>query len=159
MKFFYSTSILNEWLPRSVAWLTDQGTEHIKKTSKMVLLKKIWKVAVGEILTCEWEPRNAADWYAVAVKKDGATIRHLPRKVSGPSLDCRYRKRAIWRHSKQPGALCSMQVWKCADHYYCFVDVIIHCKIYFVFFIFVFCTNHENIFATKVSGSTVGVIV
>ena len=46
------------------------------------------------------------------------TIGHLPRKVSGPSLDCRYRKRAIWCHSKQQAALHFMHMWKCADHYY-----------------------------------------
>ena len=57
--------------------------------------KGIWKVAVGEILACKREPRNTEDWYAVAVKKDGMIIGHLPKKVSGPSLDCRYRKRAI----------------------------------------------------------------
>ena len=33
--------------------------------------------------------------------------------------------------------------------------MIIRCKIYFVFFIFVVCTNHENIFTTKISRSTV----
>ena len=31
----------------------------------------------------------------------------------------------------------------------------IRCKIYFVFFIFVVCANHENIFTTKISRSTV----
>ena len=69
--------------------------EHVKKAWKTVLSKEIWKVAVGEILACKREPRNAADRYAVAVKKDGVTIGHLPRKVSGLSLDCRYCKRAI----------------------------------------------------------------
>ena len=29
--------------------------------------------------------------------------------------------------------------------------MIIRCKIYFVFFIFVVCANHENIFTTKIS--------
>ena len=33
--------------------------------------------------------------------------------------------------------------------------MIIRCKIYFVFFIFVVCANHENIFTTKFSRSTV----
>ena len=33
--------------------------------------------------------------------------------------------------------------------------MIIRCKIYFVFFIFVVCANHENIFTTKISRSTV----
>ena len=46
------------------------------------IYKEIWEAAVGEILVCEREPRNAADRYAVAVKKDGTIIGHLPRKVS-----------------------------------------------------------------------------
>ena len=29
-----------------------------------------------------WQPRNVQDRYAVAVKKDGNTIGHLPRIVS-----------------------------------------------------------------------------
>ena len=33
--------------------------------------------------------------------------------------------------------------------------MIISCKIYFVFIIFVVCANHENIFTTKISRSTV----
>ena len=33
--------------------------------------------------------------------------------------------------------------------------MIIRCKIYFVFFIFVVCANHENIFTMKISRSTV----
>ena len=57
--------------------------------------KEIWEVAVGKILSCEREPRNAADRYAVAVKKDRTIIGHLPMKVSGPSLDFWYHKRAI----------------------------------------------------------------
>ena len=36
-----------------------------------------------------------------------------------------------------------------------FVDVIIRCKIYFVFLIFVVQANHENILTTKISRSTV----
>ena len=31
---------------------------------------------------CEREPRNSTDRYAVAVKKDGTIIGHLPRKIS-----------------------------------------------------------------------------
>ena len=46
------------------------------------MYKAIWMAAVGEVLQCEREPSNASDRYAVAVKKDGTTIGHLPRKVS-----------------------------------------------------------------------------
>ena len=44
--------------------------------------REIWEAATGEVLVCEREPRNARDRYAVAVKKDGCVIGHLPRKVS-----------------------------------------------------------------------------
>jgi len=56
--------------------------------------------AVGEVLACNKEVRNAIDRYAVAVKKDGMIIGHLPRKVldvcslSG-SLGCRDLRRVI----------------------------------------------------------------
>ena len=36
-----------------------------------------------------------------------------------------------------------------------FVDVIVRCKIYFVFLIFVVRASHENILTTKISRSTV----
>ena len=125
--FFYSTLILKKRLPRSQAHRPEWNTSrwHGRRYSQRAccvcgyhVSKEIWKVALGEFLACEREPRNAADRYNVVVKKYGMIIGHLPRKVSEPSLDCRYRKRAIWRHSKQPAALRSMHVWKCADHYY-----------------------------------------
>ncbi len=46
------------------------------------IYQAIWTAAVGEVLACEREPRNTTDRYAVAVKKDGTVIGHLPRKVS-----------------------------------------------------------------------------
>ena len=42
--------------------------------------KEIWEAAAGEVLMCEREPHNALDRYAVAVKKTGTIIGHLPRK-------------------------------------------------------------------------------
>ena len=44
--------------------------------------RHIWSAAVGEVLSCEREPTNSRDRYAVAVKKDEVAIGHLPRKVS-----------------------------------------------------------------------------
>ena len=44
--------------------------------------KETWEVTCGEVLVCERDIRNMEDGYAVAVKKDGTTVRHLPRKVS-----------------------------------------------------------------------------
>ena len=44
--------------------------------------KAIWTASVGEPLICERVPENASDRYAVAVKKEGTIIGHLPRKVS-----------------------------------------------------------------------------
>ena len=35
--------------------------------------KEIWKAAVGEVLSCEGQARNANDCYAVAVKLTGTT--------------------------------------------------------------------------------------
>ena len=43
--------------------------------------------------------------------------------------------------------LCEQKCSGCSDYP--------DCKIYFVFFIFVVCSNHENIFTTKISRSTV----
>ena len=44
--------------------------------------KDIWDAAVGEELLCEREPLNAQDRYAVAVKRGGIIVGHLPRKIS-----------------------------------------------------------------------------
>ena len=44
--------------------------------------KEVWEASVGEALTCEREPGNAADRHAVAVKKDGSIVEHLPRKLT-----------------------------------------------------------------------------
>ena len=38
---------------------------------------ELWEAAVGEVLMCERELRNAKDRHAVAVKKDGTVIGHL----------------------------------------------------------------------------------
>lgn len=42
----------------------------------------IWEAAIGEELQCERETRNTKDRYAVAVKKDGMVVGHLPKKIS-----------------------------------------------------------------------------
>ena len=44
--------------------------------------KDVWDAAIGEVLVCEPEPRNAEDRYAVAVKKDETIVGHLPRNLS-----------------------------------------------------------------------------
>ena len=58
---------------------------------------EVWEASLGDDLTCEREPDNAADRYAVAVKKEGRTVGHLPRKLSrvcslflrrGVTIDC-----------------------------------------------------------------------
>ena len=36
------------------------------------LYQDVWHAAIGEILTCEREPSNSQDRYAVAVKKEGS---------------------------------------------------------------------------------------
>ena len=61
---------------------------------------------------------------------------------------CRHRKRAIWCRSKQPGALHSMHMWKCANHYYFSLMLLFVVRMHCVFY-------SENTFATKISRSTV----
>ena len=43
-----------------------------------------WDAIIGEELPCERETGNERDRYAVAIKKDGTIIGHLPRKISRP---------------------------------------------------------------------------
>ena len=42
----------------------------------------IWSAVLGEVLSCEREPANNRDRYAVTVKKAELVIGHLPQKVS-----------------------------------------------------------------------------
>ena len=44
--------------------------------------KEIWQAAVGEELECDREHGNTKDRYAVAVRRQGIVIGHLPRKLS-----------------------------------------------------------------------------
>ena len=44
--------------------------------------KSIWAAAHGERIGCIREPLNTNDRYAVALKKGGAVIGHLPQKIS-----------------------------------------------------------------------------
>ena len=46
------------------------------------IYKNILDAIIGEILQCERELDNDSDRYAVAVKKDGTIIGHLPRIIS-----------------------------------------------------------------------------
>uniref|UniRef100_A0A1X7TX07 HIRAN domain-containing protein n=1 Tax=Amphimedon queenslandica TaxID=400682 RepID=A0A1X7TX07_AMPQE len=51
------------------------------------IYKEIWIPLLGEILSCEVEPGNIFDPYAVAIKRsciygDNATVGHVPRKIS-----------------------------------------------------------------------------
>ena len=48
--------------------------------------KNIWDTVIGEEIQCERELHNGSDRYAVAVKKDGTIIGHLPRKISRACL-------------------------------------------------------------------------
>lgn len=63
------------------------------------MYKEVWEAGVGEVLTCEREPDNASDRYAVAVKKEGTIVGHLPRKLTrvcslflrrGGIIECTY---------------------------------------------------------------------
>jgi len=46
------------------------------------LYQSIWTAGIGKFLTCEREPMNSCDRYAVAVLKDDVVVDHLPRKLS-----------------------------------------------------------------------------
>ena len=57
----------------------------------------IWAAAMGEQIGCIREPLNVMDRYAVALKKDGTVIGHLPQKIlqisslfirSGGTIEC-----------------------------------------------------------------------
>ena len=61
------------------------------------IYKNVWDAVIGE-LQCERELANECDRYAVAVRKDGTIIGHLPRAISracslflrrGNSITCR----------------------------------------------------------------------
>lgn len=44
--------------------------------------KEIWEAPVGQVLECAREPLNPKDRYAVAVKRTGTIVGHLPRSIS-----------------------------------------------------------------------------
>ena len=44
--------------------------------------RDIWTPEIGEILSCEVDPTNPFDCYAVSVISDGETVGHVPRTVS-----------------------------------------------------------------------------
>ena len=46
------------------------------------IYKLIWTTVISEELPCEREYYNGHDPYAVAVKKDGVVVGHLPRTHS-----------------------------------------------------------------------------
>ena len=48
--------------------------------------KDIWEAAIGEILQCQRELSNRHDPFAVAVRKNRTTVRHVPRKISAICL-------------------------------------------------------------------------
>ena len=50
---------------------------------------------MDELLSCQREPAKSQDRYAVAVKKNGTIIGHLPRRISKvfSSISCRVRYR------------------------------------------------------------------
>jgi len=68
----------------------------------------LWQMDTREVLTCEVEDGNTSDKYAVAIKKGGEIIEHVPRKISavcnlflelGGSLSCIItQRRLVTRH-------------------------------------------------------------
>ena len=45
------------------------------------MYKEVWEAVIGEVLVFHMEPTNAADRYAVAVRKAATIIGHLPNKL------------------------------------------------------------------------------
>ena len=41
----------------------------------------IWEASVGEELPCHHEDGNPTDLYAVAIKRSGMIVGHIPRKI------------------------------------------------------------------------------
>ena len=52
------------------------------------IYKDIWEAVVGEELTCERETENTHDRYAVAVKRRGTVIGHLPKYFVVDNISC-----------------------------------------------------------------------
>ena len=50
------------------------------------IYKDVWDVVIEEELQCKRELDNVSDIYAVAVKKDGTIIGHLPWNISRACL-------------------------------------------------------------------------
>ena len=44
--------------------------------------RDIWDASLGETLEYEREPTNEKDRYAVAVKKSGTIVGHVPKRIS-----------------------------------------------------------------------------
>ena len=62
------------------------------------MYQDVWSAGVGEQLTCDREPGNRHDTFAVAVKKDEVIVGHVPRCISpicyvflrrGGTISCR----------------------------------------------------------------------
>ena len=46
------------------------------------IYQSVWVPAIGELLECNREIRNAMDRYAVSVTKNNEIVGHLPKKIS-----------------------------------------------------------------------------
>jgi len=44
--------------------------------------KDTWVAVIGEEFSCQREPMNREDRFAVAVEKDSSIVGHIPRKIS-----------------------------------------------------------------------------
>ena len=108
----------------------------------------IWEAAVGEVLSCEQEPRNRVDRYAVVVKKNGTVIGHIRRRMRcvcslflrrGGDIHCTVTGRRRYSSDLPQGGLERAR------------DSVRRSKIYFVFLIFVVEGTPENILTKKIS--------
>jgi len=50
--------------------------------SEVMGYQDTWEARLGEVLSCHRETANAFNSFAVCMKKDGAIVGHVPRKIS-----------------------------------------------------------------------------
>ena len=90
--------LLHYFQTRNLSALLMEVCERNSCVHSYHIYKNLWDAVIGEELQCERELDNESDRYAIAVKKDGTIIDHLPQKISracsiflrrGNSITCR----------------------------------------------------------------------
>ena len=61
----------------------------------------VWAASIGEELPCRRERGNAHDSFAVAVKKDGRVVGHIPTRISSTIEGLRHCQLKIVEHNEK----------------------------------------------------------